>query len=62
MRRLFPHLLLLTLAISFVAAQEERSRIRRPRLRVRPDEGRVEQEADEEEVEQGSLVGEGEVK
>jgi len=48
MRRLFPHLLLLTLAISFVAAQEERSRIRRPRLRVRPDEGRVEQEADEE--------------
>merc|ERR1712038_1123070 len=47
-KHLFPQLLLLALATGLLVAQEERSRIRRPRLRVRPDEGRVEQEAEEE--------------
>ena len=46
-------LLLLALATGLLVGQEERSRIRRPRLRVRPDEGRQQVEQQEEEV--GSL-------
>ena len=58
-KHLFPQLLLLALATGLLVAQEERSRIRRPRLRVRPDEGRrqVEQEQEAEE-ELDSLVKE----
>jgi len=46
-------LLLLALATGLLVGQEERSRIRRPRLRVRPDEGR--QQVEEAEEEQDSL-------
>ena len=52
MRRRVPQLLLLALATGLLVAQEERSRIRRPRLRVRPDEGRRQEV--EQEQEQGS--------